>query len=128
MTSPNYEDKDRVSGMELKTLRSIASQTLFDKDFLTHEESARNSWVRVARVAVRLWEGRDKAREIAALQDKAIHKSAGWVWVLERLWMAVLQAKNTGFMPKFSGVDKALDNIEVEKAKRDGSNKQGEEK
>lgn len=115
MTAPNYTDKDVVLGVTRDKI----------KELITGEATMESS---LGQIILNLWDVRDKAREVAALQDKAIHKSASWVWVLEKLWMVVLQAKETGSMPKFVVIERALADIEVEKAKRDGSNKQGEEK
>lgn len=69
MTVPNYTDKDEVNGLTRADIRS------YDCQFGSGQ---------LASAALILWEARDQARETAALQDAAIHKSMIRLHALEK--------------------------------------------
>lgn len=77
MTAPDYKDKDEVGGM------SRVDIAIMDNP---------NEWspkTILARAALLLWDARDSARETAAMQDAAIHKSLPRMMLLEKLAAAV---------------------------------------
>lgn len=109
MTAPVYDDKDRVEGLLLSSLISQSEEDLIEKDTLSHADSAHNTRVRLARTARALWRERDKARETAALQDAGIQAAQAKMWLLEKMFMAVEACMETGYMPKFTALEKAVE-------------------
>ncbi len=96
MTAPEYNDAHEVKGVTKQILQDMADPNSFTRESV------------VATAALALWDARDSARQTAALQDAAIHKTQGRLWALTKLRQAIVSFQERGYESGFKEMNEAI--------------------